>query len=90
MQTERKLIIQALKMHHDAFFTPGVYEHSIFGKAALLLEEDAVEVVRCCECWKEGTEECRMVHKDGLTGCLVAETKGADFCSYGERRTDGP
>ena len=44
MQTERKLIIQALKMYHDAFFTPGVYEHSIFGKAALLLEEDAVEV----------------------------------------------
>jgi hypothetical protein len=49
---------------------------------------DAVEVVRCCECWKEGTEECKMVHKDCLTGCLVAETKGTDFCSYGERRTD--
>lgn len=46
---EKQIIIQALKMHHDSQFTPGVYEHSVFGKAALLLEStvDAVEVVRC-------------------------------------------
>ena len=64
MVSERKLIIQALKMHHDAFFTPGVYEHSIFGKAALLLEKNPPEVkhgrwikdgevVVCSECGEE-------------------------------------
>lgn len=45
MATEKRLIADALKKYHDAKFTPGVYEHSIFGKAALLLETDAVEVV---------------------------------------------
>ena len=41
----RRTIATALKRIHDWQFTPGVYEHSIYGKAALLLEMDAVEVV---------------------------------------------
>lgn len=49
---------------------------------------DAVEVVRCMDCNKEGTENCPMVHKDKLIGNLWAETKSTDFCSYGERRTE--
>ena len=61
------------------------------GKARKLMEDaptvDAVEVVRCFECQKEGTEECPMAFRDCLTGCLCANTKGTDFCSYGERRT---
>lgn len=44
MANEKRLIIDALKKYHDTQFTPGVYEHSIFGKAAKLLEADAVEV----------------------------------------------
>lgn len=40
MPSEKQRIIQALKHYHDAKFTPGIYEHSIFGKAALLLEAD--------------------------------------------------
>ena len=45
MANEKRLIVEALKNYHDSKFTPGVYEHSIFGKAAMLLEVDAVEVV---------------------------------------------
>lgn len=45
MATKKRLIADALKKYHDSKFTPGVYEHSIFGKAAMLLEVDAVEVV---------------------------------------------
>lgn len=52
MVNEKRLIVDALKKYHDAKFTPGVYEHSIFGKAAMLLEVDAVEVVHAH--WEDG------------------------------------
>lgn len=48
---------------------------------------DAVEVVRCFACEKEGTEECPMVHKDKFFENLFAETRGTDSCSRGKRRT---
>lgn len=56
MANEKRLIVDSLKKYHDSQFTPGVYEHSIFGKAAMLLEVDAVEVVRCknCKCSEDG------------------------------------
>ena len=38
MRNEKQKIIRTLKQYHDSKFTPRVYEHSIFGKAALLLE----------------------------------------------------
>lgn len=38
MLSEKQKIIRTLKQYHDARFTPGVYEHSIFGKAARFLE----------------------------------------------------
>lgn len=38
INADRRTIATALKMIHDADFTPGVYEHSVYGKAALLLE----------------------------------------------------
>ena len=50
---------------------------------------DAVEVVRCKDC-KHGCED----HEDAYL-CnnayygLIGFTRGEDFCSYGERRTDG-
>ena len=40
---------------------------------------DAVEVVRCKDCKRNGTELCPM---------LFTEMKDDDFCSYGERRED--
>ena len=38
MQNEKQKIVRALKQYHDNKFTPREYTHSIFGKAALLLE----------------------------------------------------
>lgn len=43
---------------------------------------DAVEVVRCKNCKYQYTPDCTM--SDGLR-----EAVDDDFCSYGERRTDG-
>ena len=62
MATEKRLIIDALKKYHDAQFTPGVYEHSIFGKAAMLLEVDAVEVVHGKYEVSEGKDEWYAVY----------------------------
>lgn len=44
-ESERASLIRCLKKRHDCDFTPGVYEHSVIGRAALFLEEtvDAVE-----------------------------------------------
>lgn len=42
IDNDRMQLARALKQYHDTFFTPGVYEHSIFGKAALFLEADAM------------------------------------------------
>ena len=46
-ESEREHLIRCLKRIHDADFTPGVYKHSVYGRAAMFLEEtaDAVEVV---------------------------------------------
>lgn len=64
-------------------FTPGVYEHSIFGKAALMLE-NSVEVVMCKNC----TNWVRNVGvSDSPNGiCFYHDicTNGEDYCSYGE------
>ena len=93
-ESERVNLIRCLKKLHDLQFTPGVYEHSVIGRAALFLEEtaDAVEVVRCKDCkWYEANCETCVLHSDdGDTydfGCDV-NMKPDDFCSYGERRTD--
>lgn len=75
----------------------GVYEHSVFGKASLLLEStvDAVEVVRCRDCkhWNElkGKDSGKPVgYGDCRNGCGINGIAYEDsFCSYGERRTDG-
>lgn len=78
IDADRRTIATALKMIHDADFTPGVYEHSVYGKAALLLEKDAVEVVRCRECKYHNKPPCPM-------RLSFNWTEDNDFCSYGER-----
>ena len=86
MATEKRLIAEALKKYHDGKFTPGVYEHSIFGKAAMLLEADAVEVVRRKDCNHRADKlDC------GNYLCnrkMIGMVRSNDFCSFGERRTD--
>ena len=79
IDADRRTIATALKMIHDADFTPGVYEHSVYGKAALLLEKDAVEVVRCRECKYHNKPPCPM-------RLSFNWTENNDFCSYGERK----
>lgn len=85
-ESERVDLIRCLKRLHDVQFTPGVYEHSVIGRAALFLEEtaDAVEVVRCKGC------KHRTYDGDGKPYCLRLEmylNKELDFfCSYGERK----
>lgn len=49
MDEAKQRVIDSLKLYHDTSFTPGVYEHSIFGRAALLLEVDAVPVTQHIE-----------------------------------------
>ena len=84
IDADRRAIATALKMIHDADFTPGVYEHSVYGKAALLLEKDAVEVVRCRECKHCDPENNHCDHHMGTAAPL--RRKPDDFCSYGERK----
>ncbi len=79
IDADRRTVATALKMIHDADFTPGVYEHSVYGKAALLLEKDAVEVVRCRECKYHNKPPCPM-------RLSFNWTEDNDFCSYGERK----
>ena len=79
IDADRRTIATALKMIHDADFTPGVYEHSVYGKAALLLEKDAVAVVRCRECKYHNKPPCPM-------RLSFNWTEDNDFCSYGERK----
>ena len=56
---------------------------------------DAVEVVRCDECVHSAMNggDCSgiitMYHRDHLLELNVAEYIKLEFCSYGERRTDG-
>lgn len=92
MADEKQVLIEALKKYHDTKFTPGVYEHSIFGKAALLLEK-SVEVVRCKDCKYRHTEDCLMQYTDysddmdaNPEGISVEWCEDNDFCSYGERK----
>ena len=84
---ERKLLADELKRYHDCAFTPGVYEHSIIGQAALILE-NYVDVVRCKDCKRfggHGTCYCHAADENG-TPIFVRED---DFCSYGERKDNG-
>ena len=90
MADEKQMLIEALKKSHDVRFTPGVYEHSIYGKAALLLEK-CVEVVRCCDCL-HCTEFQKEEDSEVILICwrhsfeMVDPT---DHCSQGERKDNG-
>ena len=82
---KKKILIDALKRYHDCAFTPGVYEHSIFGQAALMLENHA-EVVRCKDCkhWLKDVAGCT----DQVGRCEFANymVGAVGYCVYGERK----
>lgn len=49
---------------------------------------NAVEVVRCKECWKRGNErECPMCHEefDGCDYCTIDYTSDDGFCHMGKK-----
>lgn len=53
---------------------------------------DAVEVVRCKECWKRGNErECPMCHEefDGCDYCTIDYTSDDGFCHMGKKMDGG-
>ena len=53
------------------------------GKVFWVRDNDVVEVVRCKDCRKQGNdEECPLLS-------MMQYTEPDDFCSYGERRTNG-
>ena len=102
-ESERTNLIRCLKTLHDIDFTPGVYEHSVIGRAALFLEEsvNAVEVVRCKDCKNRCDEgSCPMYYveeiewdDDGYTEVDFVPhdlTHDEGFCDRGERRNNEP
>lgn len=50
---------------------------------------DAVEVVRCKDCRKRHTWECAMHYESDDGKEQYGWENDNDFCSWGERRTDG-
>lgn len=84
---DRQTISTALKVMHDMYFTPGVYEHSIYGKAALWLEKETVEIVHGI--W--------VIHPNGLmlnptyecSACHEWVNKTSKFCPNCGANMDG-
>ena len=62
---DNQQLIDALKRYHDMSFTPGIYEHSIFGQAAILLEKS---LITCKDCvyYKEKRVVAVCNHPHGL------------------------
>lgn len=51
---------------------------------------DAVEVVRCKDCIHYDFGVCLKIYSDGAVSQYAWQARNEDdFCSYGERRTDG-
>ena len=80
---ERRVLADALKKYHDTLFTPGMYKHSIFGKAALILELESKvsDVVFCSECMHGGPPDENNIVVCGKHQTYMFEN---DFCSVGE------
>lgn len=72
----------------------GWHDHYVtgFDDAITYVEDaptiDAVQVVRCRECWKRGNErECPMCHEefDGCDYCTIDYTSDDGFCHMGKK-----
>ena len=50
--------------------------------------EDVVEVVRCKDCKRRNTPDCKMWYQCVICGDYHHWERDEDFCSCGERRTE--
>ena len=82
MTNEKQQLIKLLREYHDTCFTPGIYEHSIFGKAAMLLENGAIY---CKDC--RYSSEQRVVLRCNNPYGLARPAPDA-FCAYAERKSN--
>ena len=56
------------------------------------IENNAFDVVRCKDCvhWYDRDETCLKIYSDGAVSPYAWQFRNADdFCSYGERRSNG-
>lgn len=60
-------------------------EHLAHGAFDIDLGENVVAIVRCKDCWKDGTPSCAMQF-DCDCGFMNSWNQGDDFCSWGERK----
>ena len=101
MATEKRLIdaIGYCKELYEEMNYPGRSEEFMMAIDVAIADlsdtptVDAVEVVRCkdCKSWEQynscdGTKPHRCMNYDAM---FYRRTNPDDFCSYGERRTDG-
>lgn len=63
------------------------WEEEVDDIVRLMPSVDAVPVVRCKDCWKNGTEECALVCD--ICGTLRFWNGDNNFCSWGEREDNG-
>lgn len=98
MENEKRLIsYDALMKHLDSCIKEGKgLSKSLCVAIKCFVEQmpamDAVEVVRCKDCirWYEQEGVCLKIYSDGAVSAYAWQSRNPDdFCSYGERRTDG-
>ena len=85
--------LPGLKAQVDPDLTPKAYAYLRGGEA--IIEDltkfpaaDVAPVVRCKDCRWRGREDCAMFYRCECGEQHTWETDN-DFCSYGERKTDG-
>lgn len=101
MENEKRLIERFTERLKEAYPqndrnnpSPAIYYDDfcdIVDEVAAEMEAmDAVEVVWCKDCKFQGTDSCETWHEENGTyrDNWILDNED-DFCSYGERRTDG-
>lgn len=87
-------IIKYFTVYADEEWTSSELE-GLLNKASTI---DAIEVVRCGDCRKQGSDDCPMFNREWRTIMRSGEcvddfifhdlTKPSGFCNYGERNTN--
>jgi hypothetical protein len=88
MANEKRDLIDRRRLLRDTYFQEGRYPESHLLRMAIKEQHsvDAVEVVRCKDCKHRYTASSGVIF---CTQHLTMSANDNDFCSYGERRTDG-
>lgn len=69
-----------LKKYHDSLCLGADYETTTFGTAAMMLEQDSVEVIRCKDCKHRNRYYC--YHPEQMYLAVDIDY----YCARGERR----